>query len=299
VTLARRTHRQYAPELIAEERSVSITVCVPTRDEAESIGPIAATLVELRSRGVVDQVLVADDSTDDTARIADRLGAEVVRQRDLSPHLGPVLGKGDGMWRALEACEGEVICFVDGDTRDFGARIVTGLVGPIVIEGFRFAKATYRRPFLDATVSDAQGGGRVTELTAKPLVRRLVPPLAAFQQPLAGEIAAEAGLLRRLRWATGYSVDIALLIDVWRQVGMEALVEVDLETRQNRHRSLAELGPMAEAVVDAILDRTGQARLTVDRGPWIGSGDFGERNAMWPISPPTATAPSSSAAPSR
>ncbi len=254
-TLERFHHSRYRAVVVAEERERTVTVCVPTRNEADNIGHTVATLVELRNAGVIDQVLVADDSTDGTASIAQDQGAEVVRQRDLYPEFGPVLGKGDAMWRALGACSGEVICFVDGDSADFGPHFPLGLVGAVALGGYSFAKGTFRRPFHGGDSKSPTGGGRVTELTAKPLLRRLVPGVAQFEQPLAGEIAAEASLLLSVPIATGYSVDVALLIDVWREVGLSGMAEVDLDCRQNTHQALEQLGPMSEEVALAILDR--------------------------------------------
>lgn len=249
-------HSRFSPREIARSRDATVTVCVPARNEAATIGRTVSTLMGMKRQGVVDQVLVADDSTDGTPRIAEVRGAEVVRQRDLMADYGPVLGKGDAMWRALDACAGEVICFVDADSSDFDERLPCGLIGAVAVDGFAFAKGTYRRPFDDGQVRHDSGGGRVTELTAKPLLRQLAPELAAFTQPLAGEIAGRSSLLRSVPMATGYSVDVALLIDVWRSVGLAAVVEVDLDRRQNRHRPLDELAPMADEVMAAILDRT-------------------------------------------
>lgn len=257
--LARLHHSLFSPESIAAGRERSVTVCVPARNEAVNIGQTVSTLVELQRAGCIDQVLVADDSTDDTARIAEKHGAEVVRQEELLPEFGPVLGKGDAMWRALSVCSGEVICFVDGDSADFGPRLPVGLIGAVALGGFSFAKGTFRRPFAGAGPQLPTGGGRVTELTAKPLLRHLLPELAQFTQPLAGEIAADAALLRSVPMATGYSVDVALLADVWRQVGIEAMVEVDLDCRQNSHQPLDCLAPMSEQVALAILDRASQS----------------------------------------
>lgn len=249
-------------------RDLSVAVVVPTRNEATAIGGIAEALVRLRELGAVDRVLVVDDSTDATAAVAAAAGCEVLEQASLMPEFGPVLGKGDALWRALSAIDEEVVCFVDGDTIGFDPDIVCGLVAGVV-RGSAFAKATYRRPFAAGGEITPTGGGRVTELTAKPLLRALLPELSAFQQPLAGELAARTALLRRLPFATGYAVDAALLIDVWREVGLEAMVEVDVGSRQNRHRSLGELSAMADEVASAILGRAGidLARAPVERPP--------------------------------
>lgn len=253
------------PTAVAATRDRSVAVVVPTRDEAATIGSIVTVLADLRALGVVDRVIVADDSTDGTAGIAQAAGAEVIRQADLDRSLGPVCGKGDAMWRALGAVDEDVVCFVDGDTRGFGPQHVVGLVGAVAVDGFKFAKGRYRRPFVDVQGPRETGGGRVTELTAKPLLRLLFPELAAFDQPLAGELAATTELLRSVPLATGYAVDVALLIDAWRELGIAGMAEVDLGERQNRHRELAELGVMAGEVAAAILDRAGVAHETAGR----------------------------------
>jgi glucosyl-3-phosphoglycerate synthase len=100
-----------------------------------------------------------------------------------------------------------------------------------------------------------EGGGRVTELTARPLLNLFYPDLAGFRQPLAGEFAARRKLLERLPFATGYAVEIGLLIDAWREVGLDALAQVNIEMRQNRHQRLGELTPMAYAVLRAVAAR--------------------------------------------
>lgn len=270
--LHRAHHVAYEPRTVADRREHSVAVIVPTLDEAATIEATVLALVALRRAGVIDRVIVADASRDDTPRIAERAGAEVVRQWDLQPHVGDVLGKGDAMWRAASICTEEVLCFVDGDSADFDEHMPLALVGATAMEGHRFAKATYRRPFLDTTGPRPTGGGRVTELTARPLLGMLLPALSEFGQPLAGEIAVHASVLRELPIATGYAVDVALLIDAWRCLGLAGMVEVDLGVRQNRHRPLHELSPMAGQVAAAILGRAGhwpegQAVPFVERPP--------------------------------
>src|SRR3954470_622774 len=141
---------------------------------------------------VAEQVLVVDaSSADGTGEIAAAAGAEVVQEGSLMPAFGEVLGKGDAMWRALSAARGEVVVYLDADTRDFGAHFVRGMTGPLLAEpGLQFVKGFYRRPFTVGDESLPEGGGRVTELTARPLLRAFYPELAAVHQPLAGEMAA-------------------------------------------------------------------------------------------------------------
>jgi glucosyl-3-phosphoglycerate synthase len=188
----------------------------------------------------------------------------VYDQGSLMPELGPVLGKGDAMWRALSVLHGEVVCFVDADSEEFGAHFACGLIGPLLCDPrISFVKGFYRRPFRVGETVYPEGGGRVTELVARPLLNLFYPELAAVQQPLAGEIAARRELLVRLPFVTGYGVDIALLVDAYREIGLEGMAQVDLEVRQNAHQPLRELGPMAHAVLQAVaarLEREGRLR---------------------------------------
>jgi glucosyl-3-phosphoglycerate synthase len=258
------SNRVFSPERLAAERTSTVSVCLPARDEARTIGPILEALVPLRERGVVDQIVVVDRSSDATAEIARRLGAEVHDQEELMPELGPVVGKGDAMWRALPVLTGEVICFLDADSERFGAHFACGVLGPVLCEPrISFVKGFYRRPFRVGELTVPDGGGRVTELTARPLLNLFYPDLAAVRQPLAGEIAARRELLEELPFATGYGVDVGLLIDAYELVGLDAIAQVDLDVRQNAHQSLQDLGPMAYEVLRAVavrLERDGRLR---------------------------------------
>jgi glucosyl-3-phosphoglycerate synthase len=246
-------HTDFTAGRLAALREHSVSICLPARNEAATIGATLERLLPLISDGVVDQVLVVDGSTDATAQIARRAGAEVHDESDLAPEFGPVLGKGDAMWRALPLLHGDVVCFLDADSTDFDVHFACGLIGPLLLHPqLEFVKGCYRRPFRAGETVMANGGGRVTELTARPLLNLFYPELAAIRQPLAGEMAGRRKLLERLPFTTGYGVEIALLIDAYVEVGLDALAQVDLDVRQNAHQSLRDLGPMAFAVLQAI-----------------------------------------------
>ena len=254
----RRTfhHAAFGVARLAAERRHTVSVCLPARNEAATIGPLLESLLPLRAAGVVDEVVVLDDSTDGTAEIAAAMGADVHEQASLRPEFGPVLGKGDALWRSLAVLRGDVVCFLDADSREAGEHFALGLIGPLLTDpDIAFVKGLYRRPLDMGGDKLPEGGGRVTELTARPLLNRFFPQLAGFGQPLAGEIAARRDLLERLPFATGYAVEIVMLIDAWRAAGLDALAQVDLDVRQNRHQPLGELGLMAAAVLAGVMSR--------------------------------------------
>lgn len=234
----------------------TVSVCLPARNEETTIAAVVGCCTRLRDLGVVDEVVVVDDSQDGTAERAEAAGAVVHEQSSLMPEYGRVQGKGDAMWRALSVLQGDIVVFLDADTADPGTRLVTGLLLPLAHDpSVRFVKGYYRRPFSVAGIELPTGGGRVTELTARPLLRRFFPELAAIRQPLAGEIAADRELLSSLPFHLGYGVDVGLLIDSAASCGPAAIAQADLDVRRNRHQPLEALHEMACAVADVILDR--------------------------------------------
>lgn len=269
-------HSRYPAERIAAERSQRVSVCLPARECAGTVGEIVGALVGLRDVGAIDEIVVVDAaSADGTAAVAERAGATVYQEAELLPAYGRVLGKGDAMWRALSVLGGELVCFVDADTEGFSAHFVTGLLGPLVCEReVSFVKAFYRRPLgeqrgpsggegasgVGGASSGADGasdgeGGRVNQLTARPALALFYPELAGVRQPLAGEVAARRELLESVPFVTGYGVEIGMLIDVWHKVGLEAMAQVDLEEHRHGHQPLSALAPMAQTVLATIASR--------------------------------------------
>jgi glucosyl-3-phosphoglycerate synthase len=230
---------------------------LPARDEAETIGPIVTSIRQgLVDRWqLVDEVLVIDDgSSDRTTVVAADAGARVVIASEVLPTYGPGDGKGEALWKSLHAAKGDLLVFCDADVRDFSDRFVVGLLGPLLLDpGTGFVKGFYRRPVDGAD----GGGGRVTELVARPLISLLFPELATIVQPLAGEFAARRAVLEQVPFVGGYGVDLGLLIDVASRFGLQALAQVDLGSRVHRNRPLDQLAPQALAVLHAALRRAG------------------------------------------
>jgi glucosyl-3-phosphoglycerate synthase len=244
----------------------AVSVVLPARECAATVGPIVQALAGC------GQVLVVDAaSADGTAEVAARAGAEVVQEADLLPEFGPVLGKGDAMWRALAAVQHEVIVYIDADTHGFEGHFATGLAGPILTEpGVQFVKGAYTRPFVAEGAVVAEGGGRVTELMARPLLRAFYPELADVVQPLAGEFAGTRELFERLPWASGYAAEISMLIDVYKRVGSDGMAQVDIGERRQPHQPLKSLGGMASTILAAVSMRLAvEGRLEEDAVPPI------------------------------
>ncbi|MCU1453486.1 MAG: glucosyl-3-phosphoglycerate synthase [Acidimicrobiales bacterium] len=245
-----------ADQLAAAKGGQRVSVCIPARNEGATVGAVVSAVRRalVERVALVDEILVVDDhSTDDTAAVAAAAGARVVDARHVLTDHGSGHGKGEALWKSLHEASGDIIAWVDADIVGFDASFVVGLIGPLVTDpDTSFVKGFYERPELGAV-----GGGRVTELAARPLLSMYFPELTGIVQPLAGEYAGRRAVLEQLPFVVGYGVDVALLIDAARTVGVSRLAQVDLGVRHHRNRSLAELGPQALAVIQVILDRAG------------------------------------------
>ncbi len=278
---ARRSYTasEFPLERLLAAKSESVALVLPAREVATTIGAVAAHAARLRDAGLLDEVLVVDSgSRDGSARIAAQAGVRVVQEDELSAEFGPARGKGDAMWRALRVLDSEIVAYADTDTEELGEDFLIGLLGPLICDrDVHFVKGFFRRPFRTEGALMPHGGGRVTELMARPLLNLHAPELAVFDQPLAGETAGRRELLEAIPFSAGYGVEIAMLIDAWRAVGLDGLAQVDLGVRQNRHQSLRELSAMAYAVLVAA-----QSRFL---GP-----DFADAHAGGSIALPTGEA---------
>jgi glucosyl-3-phosphoglycerate synthase len=243
--------------LVRAKAGTGISVCLPARNEEATIGPIVACVRRhlVEDARLVDEVVVMDDgSTDATAEVARAEGAVVLAVDEILPDVPPGSGKGNALWLSLYACEGDIICWVDADVRNFGPHFVTRLVAPMLMDPTTgYVKGYYRRPLH----GEAVGGGRVTELMARPMLSALFPHLTRFVQPLAGEYAGRRALLEAVPFVEGYGVEIGLLIDLVANFGLDAMAQVDLDVREHRNRPLDELGPQAMAVLVTGLRRAG------------------------------------------
>jgi glucosyl-3-phosphoglycerate synthase len=247
-------HRDFPVPKLQRFKDATVSVCLPARNEEATVGPIVESIHrDLIRTGVVDELLVIDDhSDDDTARVAEAAGAHVISSADILPEYGQGHGKGEVLWKSLLVTRGDIVIWCDADLRNFGSHMVAGVLGPLLCEpGIRFSKGYYERP-----EHEGLGGGRVTELVARPLLALLFDELSHLHQPLSGEYGGYRSVLEQLPFVEGYGVEVGLLIDLLRTQGAGAIAQVDLDMREHRNRSLGDLAPQAMAIMQTILRRT-------------------------------------------
>ncbi len=250
-----------------------MSVVLPALNERSTIGPIVAAIhadlvAGARTGGhrLIDELVVVDSgSSDDTVARARDSGATVLHREDVLADIDPLPGKGEVLWRGVAATTGEVVVFIDSDLEDFTTDFVLGLLGPLLTDSeVALVKATYDRPLARGETVLPAGGGRVTELVARPLINLFWPELAGFVQPLSGEYAARRSLLERLRFPTGYGIELGMLVDALNLLGLDALAQVDLVRRKHRNSDDAKLGAMGSEIIQVALDRlAGEQRLSL------------------------------------
>lgn len=241
-------------DIVAAKRGRTVSVVLPALNEERTVAAVVGSVRPLLGTAV-DEIVVADSgSTDATVEVAAAAGARVVRREDVLPELPPRPGKGEVLWRSLAATTGDVLVFLDSDLVDPDPSFVPSLLGPVLTEpGVHLVKGFYRRPLrLEST-----GGGRVTELLARPVLSALRPALAELVQPLGGEYAGTREFFESVPFAGGYGVEIGLLLDAEARYGLDALAQVNLGVRKHRNRSLLQLGVMARQILGTALARSG------------------------------------------
>jgi len=247
-----------------EKQGVTVSLVLPTLNEAETIGPIVSRAVrEMQQRfPLLDEILVIDSaSTDDTRSIAEDAGARVVQHPDVLARYGSFRGKGEALWKSLYETSGDIVVWADTDVRNWHSRMVYGTLGPLLAETrLQYVKGYYQRPIVEGGVLKEGGGGRVTELVARPLINLFFPELSGFIQPLSGEYAGRRSLLEQIPFFTGYAVEIGHLIDALERVGIEGLGQVDLERRLHRNQELEGLSKMSFVILQAVMKRLEERR---------------------------------------
>ena len=258
---------------LKEKQGLTVSLVLPTLDEEETIGPIVRRAMrEMMGRvPLIDEILVIDSaSSDRTREIAEAEGARVVQHPDVLARYGSFRGKGEALWKSIYETSGDIIVWADTDVRNWHPRMVYGTLGPLLHEPrLQYVKGYYQRPIVSNGVLKEGGGGRVTELVARPLINLFYPELSGMIQPLAGEYAGRRALLEAIPFFTGYAVEIGHLIDAAERVGIEGLGQVDLERRVHRNQELEGLSRMSFVIIQAVMKRLEErrkARLFAEMG---------------------------------
>ncbi|PTR30235.1 glucosyl-3-phosphoglycerate synthase [Rhodococcus sp. OK519] len=245
-------------ELERAKAGRTVSVVLPALNEEKTVAGVVDTIHPLLG-GLVDELIVLDSgSCDATAERAAAAGATVISRESAVPGLPPVPGKGEVLWRSIAASTGDLIAFVDSDLVEPDPAFVPKLLGPLLtVDGIHLVKGYYRRPLRVSGTEDANGGGRVTELVARPMLAALRPELTCVLQPLGGEYAGTRELLSSVPFAPGYGVEIGLLLDTYDRLGLGAIGQVNLGVRKHRNRPLSDLGVMSRQIIGTMLRRCG------------------------------------------
>lgn len=244
--------------LVAAKDGRTVSVVLPALNEEATVAQVISTIKPLCG-SLIDELVVLDSgSTDNTITIARDAGARVVKREDVLTSIPPVPGKGEVLWRSLAATSGDLIAFIDSDLIDPDSMFVPKLLLPLLIdENIQLVKGYYRRPLHIGSQIDETGGGRVTELVARPLLTALKPALAEVIQPLGGEYAGTRELFAAIPFAPGYGVEIGILIDTYNRLGPRAIGQVNLGIREHRNRPLKDLAVMSRQIIGTMFQRCG------------------------------------------
>ncbi|MDD2463158.1 MAG: glucosyl-3-phosphoglycerate synthase [Desulfobulbus sp.] len=261
-------HRQFADAAVLLERkqaqALRLSLCIPTLNEEATIAHVVEELLPLRDRtGLLDEIAVMDSGSGDRTRaIAASAGADVYLASEILPEMGPAVGKGENLWKALFQLKGDILIFIDGDIAAFHPGFVTGLIGPLLSDpAIGYVKGCYARPvkgLCQRVLEEPEEGGRLTEILVRPLLSLWYPNLTGFIQPLAGEYAARRALLEQLFFPVGYGVELAHLLDLATAYDVDIFAQTDLGERCHRHRSNRQLGQSAYGLLQVLFRRLHQ-----------------------------------------
>jgi glycosyltransferase involved in cell wall biosynthesis/nucleotide-binding universal stress UspA family protein len=241
------------------EQGLSISLALPALNEEETVGNLIRMMKKqlMQKMPLLDEIVLIDsNSTDRTREIANKEGIPVYIHQQLLEHTGARPGKGEALWKSLFVTHGDIIVWIDTDIVNIHPRFVYGIIGPLLQNPqIQFVKGFYRRPLKVGQKMQAGGGGRVTELTARPLLNLFYPELSGVVQPLSGEYAGRRGALEQATFFSGYGVETGLLIDVYERYGLSAIAQVDLLERIHHNQHLEALSKMSFAIIQTVMRR--------------------------------------------
>jgi glucosyl-3-phosphoglycerate synthase len=247
---------------LKKKQKVTISLGIPTLNEEATIGKIVKIMKDILmdKYHLLDEIAIIDSgSKDKTREVARAAGAKTFEAGKALKEESAFYGKGENLWKSLYLLKGDIIVWIDADIKNMSPRFVYSLVGPLLAnKTIGFVKAFYERPLKVEDVVKPAGGGRVTELTIRPLFNMFFPRLSGFIQPLSGEYAGRRKILEKVPFFTGYGVETGLLIDISRRFGLKKMAQVDLVRRVHRNQSLYSLSKMAYGILRVFSIRASQ-----------------------------------------
>lgn len=242
---------------LKKQQEVTISLALPALNEEETVGKVIRTMKkELMQRfPLLDEIVLIDsNSTDRTREIAKKEGVPVYIHQELLSDMEPRRGKGEALWKSLLVTKGDIIVWIDTDIVNIHPRFVYGIIGPLLINSnVQLVKGFYRRPLKVGQKMQAGGGGRVTELTARPLLNLFYPELSGVVQPLSGEYGGRRKALEQVTFYSGYGVETGLLIDIFEKFHLESIAQVDLLERIHHNQHLEALSKMSFAIIQTVI----------------------------------------------
>lgn len=244
---------------LKKSQGLTISLALPALNEEETVGNVIRMMKKelMQNAPLLDEIVLIDsNSTDRTREIAEAEGVPVYIHQQLLERFGARRGKGDALWKSLLVTKGDIIVWIDTDIVNIHPRFVYGIVGPLLRNpDIKFVKGYYRRPLKVGTKMQAGGGGRVTELTARPLLNLFYPELSGVVQPLSGEYGGRREALEQATFYSGYGVETGLLIDVYERYGLNAIAQVDLLERIHHNQHLEALSKMSFAIIQTVMHK--------------------------------------------
>lgn len=244
---------------LKRQQNLTISLALPALNEAKTVGNVIQAIKTplMDQAPVLDEIILIDsNSTDETRSIAEAMGIPVYIHQDTLQQYGARRGKGEALWKSLYLTRGDIILWIDTDIVNIHPRFIYGLIGPLLENpAVQFVKGFYRRPIKVGDQIQAGGGGRVTELTARPLLNLFFPELSGVIQPLSGEYGGRRALLERLPFASGYGVETGLLIDTLKTAGLSAIAQVDLKERIHHNQPIEALSKMSFAIIQTVMGK--------------------------------------------
>jgi glucosyl-3-phosphoglycerate synthase len=244
---------------LKKQQNLTISLALPALNEEQTVGKVIRMMKKelMQKVKLVDEIVLIDsNSKDRTREIAQKEGIPVYIHQQILDRLNPRRGKGEALWKSLLVTKGDIIVWIDTDIVNIHPRFVYGIIGPLLQNPqVQLVKGFYRRPLRVGQKIQAGGGGRVTELTARPLLNLFYPELSGVVQPLSGEYGGRRSALEKIPFFSGYGVETGLLIDIYEKYGIQGIAQVDLLERIHHNQPLEALGKMSFAIIQAVLHK--------------------------------------------